>query len=882
MKTRRTILVLNLLTVALAAVGESTWITFENSKTITYQSAVSLPSDCKKVAYTIDENKAITYYLTIESALEHTTSGIIYVIPGTNPTITRDCEIKSGVTLCIPYDDNGDGTHSDYTNLENQSNNGFADKDADSVAKNRKNLITIASGVTLTNNGVLEVAGKVGVGNSSQRPSGFTLGDYCEMLLESDAKIQNNGSINLYGYIKESSSDNGSSVEHSSTGMLKMPFTIYDFRGGTFSSNAYTKNSMPFNYFDFPNCHANQLFNYGSKLTGIALLYASNTYYSSEITVLSKESDDCLFKMSNGSVNIKYCPSTFGYTTADVSNTTTSSTANYTKVTIDGDLSLSSFVIKVSWYTFNSASVECPICYKYQITQNSGTLTIANKMKFLSGSSLTITEDAKCIINASTTFYEGYTPKMTVGSSAHSPQNMGRAKLIVNGELQLNSNFGGLINCSISGGTVVTSGEDETDEDNNIIGDKFKPYFETNEMLDNSNWVKHIEYAEAYALIDSKPSTFRLKKGETYQLIANGNYWDNSSSTDITSFTLDNPSGTSDDKKAKTYTVTATHTYAGVTYSSSNITYNWQVSSSSSESGTYTTIEKPDSTMLAVKDNVATFTTPAATLESVYYKLTCTISFDRIDGTADSMNLTSGIYEAYYSSSCILPTSRILMADGTYKEAGLIRIGDMVLSFNHETGKLEPNVIIGNQHLDDPAREHPTVHLEFSNGASTDFIFEHGYFDTTLNKYVYMHADDYEKYIGHEFVFVSNDHKISRVRLVKASVNMIFTQAVSPITANHLNIITDNMLSMPSGVTGAFNIFEYDPQTLAFDKEKMREDVDKYGLLGYEVFKKYIPEKIYNLLPCKYFGVSIGKGLLTWKKIDEYASKWKKQLLENM
>ena len=280
MKTRRTILVLNLLTVALAAVGESTWITFENSKTITYQSTVSLPSDCKKVAYTIDENKAITYYLTIESALEHTTSGIIYVIPGTNPTITRDCEIKSGVTLCIPYDDNGDGTHSDYTNLENQSNNGFADKDADSVAKNRKNLITIASGIALTNNGVLEVAGKVGVGNSKQRPTGFTIGDYCEILMEERSTIVNNGTINLYGYIKESSKDNDSSIKNSSKGKLYSPLTIYDFRGGSYgvAATSTTIGSMPFNFFDFPNLHVSTIFEYGSKLNGIAVIYASGGY----------------------------------------------------------------------------------------------------------------------------------------------------------------------------------------------------------------------------------------------------------------------------------------------------------------------------------------------------------------------------------------------------------------------------------------------------------------------------------------------------------------------------------------------------------------------------------------------------------------------------
>ena len=90
------------------------------------------------------------------------------------------------------------------------------------------------------------------------------------------------------------------------------------------------------------------------------------------------------------------------------------------------------------------------------------------------------------------------------------------------------------------------------------------------------------------------------------------------------------------------------------------------------------------------------------------------------------------------------------------------------------------------------------------------------------------------------------------------------------------------MLSMEGGLTGLFNIFEYNPDTLAFDYEKMQQDIDKYGLLGYEYFEKYFPEEIYNLLPCKYLGVSIGKGLITWDVFEGYVNKWKDQLLENI
>ena len=173
-------------------------------------------------------------------------------------------------------------------------------------------------------------------------------------------------------------------------------------------------------------------------------------------------------------------------------------------------------------------------------------------------------------------------------------------------------------------------------------------------------------------------------------------------------------------------------------------------------------------------------------------------------------------------AECILPTSLILMADGTYKQAGLIRTGDMVMSFNHETGMLEPNVVIGNDDIGKPAEVYDVVHLEFGDGRSTDFIDEHGYFDVTLNKYVYLHIDDAEEYIGHEFVSVNGNLGINTVKLVSVSIVKTFTTLCSPATANSLNIIADGILSIAGGLTGLFNIFDYDSRTFAFDKKKCK------------------------------------------------------------
>lgn len=234
------------------------------------------------------------------------------------------------------------------------------------------------------------------------------------------------------------------------------------------------------------------------------------------------------------------------------------------------------------------------------------------------------------------------------------------------------------------------------------------------------------------------------------------------------------------------------------------------------------------------------------------------------------------------SSSCLLPSALVLMADGTYKAAGEIKTGDRVVSFNHETGNLEENIVIGNDHSGKPEGLYDVTRLEFDNGKSADFIDEHGYFDATLNRYVYLHPEDAVEFIGHEFVFVDGNRAITKSKLCRVNVEKTFTKICSPATANHLNIVADGMLSIAGGLNGLFNIFEYDSETMRFNQDRMAEDIAEYGLLTYEDFKGFFPRKIYELLPCKYLGVSIGKGLMTWDVFRGYVEKWKGQLLENL
>lgn len=240
-------------------------------------------------------------------------------------------------------------------------------------------------------------------------------------------------------------------------------------------------------------------------------------------------------------------------------------------------------------------------------------------------------------------------------------------------------------------------------------------------------------------------------------------------------------------------------------------------------------------------------------------------------GGTYTVNQNGGTHSVSASGeSCIVSGSLLTLADGTKKKVEDLTLDDKLLVFNHETGQFEssPIVFIDN----DGWKEYNVINLVFSNGTITRLIYEHGYFDLTLNKYVYITEVNYRDYIGHDFV-ITDGTNISSVKLIDSYITNEYVGCYSPVTAVHLNYIVDGLLSMPGGIEGIFNIFEYG-EGLKFDEELMKEDIEKYGIMEYEVLAEYVPYEMYYAFNAKYFNVAIGKGLITFDEILYYAEKY--------
>lgn len=241
---------------------------------------------------------------------------------------------------------------------------------------------------------------------------------------------------------------------------------------------------------------------------------------------------------------------------------------------------------------------------------------------------------------------------------------------------------------------------------------------------------------------------------------------------------------------------------------------------------------------------------------------------------ADNLN-ASGTMTAYANTidptnppdTCIAEGTLITLADGSQVPVETLTGDEMLLVWNMYTGTFDSAPILCIE--SDPIGHYEVIGLSFSDGTTVEVISEHGFWDVDLNKYVYLDGNAAE-YIGHSFM-KQDGNDMEAVILIDVNISTEVTTAWSPVTYGHLCYYVNGMLSMPGGISGLFNIFEVDSETMMYDAESMAADIDEYGLFTYEEFYEMyqIPEAIFEAVNGQYLKVSIGKGLITYEQIGE-------------
>ena len=235
------------------------------------------------------------------------------------------------------------------------------------------------------------------------------------------------------------------------------------------------------------------------------------------------------------------------------------------------------------------------------------------------------------------------------------------------------------------------------------------------------------------------------------------------------------------------------------------------------------------------------------------------------DMPAQKVTINATSNESSSGGSCVTPDTLITLADGTQVRVDSLRGDELLLVWNLETGKLDVAPIM---FVDSEAEaEFEIIKLIFSDGTVVNVIYEHGFWDYDLNRYVYLDRDA-ARYIGHSFAKQNGD-KLERVELIDVQIETLVTTAWSPVTVGHLCYFVNGMLSMPGGVGGLFNIFEVDEETMTYDYEAMLRDIETYGLYTYEELNAIAPlsRDMFEAAGGAYLKISIGKGNLTMEEL---------------
>lgn len=253
--------------------------------------------------------------------------------------------------------------------------------------------------------------------------------------------------------------------------------------------------------------------------------------------------------------------------------------------------------------------------------------------------------------------------------------------------------------------------------------------------------------------------------------------------------------------------------------------------------------------------------TAAITSDGKYYWVGVKGTITSFDGTFDSEASEGKI-------SCLVEGTLITLADGTKKRVEDLEIGDILLVFNHETGRWDYMPLLVNVHAYQERELENVINLTFDDGTTLRIVGEHGLFDVDLNEYVYINEDNFLEFINHRFVATTIENgeiKTKYVTLINTEITSEFIKVYNPASVWHLNLVANDVLTLSAGMV---NFFEYD-ENMKYVEESMQRDIEKYGLYTYDDFAEYVSEEVFNAFPFKYFKVAVGKGLITYEDILE-------------
>ncbi len=214
-----------------------------------------------------------TYFDSVADALSAAVSGDTVIVQK-DTTITENVEVKSGVTLLVPY-------KAGYTGYDLSNGTPDTSTSTKSVKDTLYRTLTIADGVTVTVHGNILVSALLGVAKGGSLRQEVN-GAYAQIILNGKMDVSNGGIVCANGYIKGTGA-----IEAFSGGEVRDLFVIEHWRGGSHASSMYYKDVWVANEYDFRNIEVEVIIHYGAKLVAQSVMYFDGGYSHNVVPFVS-------------------------------------------------------------------------------------------------------------------------------------------------------------------------------------------------------------------------------------------------------------------------------------------------------------------------------------------------------------------------------------------------------------------------------------------------------------------------------------------------------------------------------------------------------------------------------------------------------------------
>ena len=218
----------------------------------------------------------------------------------------------------------------------------------------------------------------------------------------------------------------------------------------------------------------------------------------------------------------------------------------------------------------------------------------------------------------------------------------------------------------------------------------------------------------------------------------------------------------------------------------------------------------------------------------------------------------------YKAPACIAAGTMISMPDGKQKAVEELEIGDVICTFDHETGKVSSAPVV---FVWETPNAGNAFTLTFEDGTAVTVIQEHGFFDQEEQQYAFINLQNAEEYIGHHFY---NADSNSWLELKSCEVLNHSVDAYDIVTSGDFNHMANGLLAIGDGTEKMFaNLFAFDDQ-MKFDADQKKADIETYGLTPREKVLELegFTESEYDTYNLQYLDILIGKGIVTWEQME--------------